>query len=86
MSVAELDPARHGLRGELMPQQIVDDWAGRVRLVSQLLCLQGHDHCVDGLSSGFLDKKYSLRGVLWNHLERVIHPNNLNIGHLSEVC
>lgn len=40
MSVSELDPARHGLRGELMPQQIVDDWAGRVRLVSQLLCLQ----------------------------------------------
>jgi hypothetical protein len=46
-----------------MPQQIVDDWAGRVRLVSQVRCLQGHDQCVDGLSSGFLDKKYSLRGI-----------------------
>lgn len=39
---------------------------------------KGHDHCVDGLSSGFLDRKYSLRGDLLNHLEREIHPNNLN--------
>ena len=69
-----------------MPQQIVDDWAGRVRLVSQLLCLQGHDHGVDGLSSRFLDNQYSPRGNLLNHVEREIHLSSLNIGPLFEVC
>lgn len=43
------------LGGELMPQQIVDDWAGRVRLVSQFVKYLRSDrvHCVPGRSCAF---------------------------------
>lgn len=68
------------LTGELMPQQIVDDWAGRVRLASHWLC---QDTTITLTSK---EREDMGRNVVSTGRSPVWHGSGLVFGLLDHLC